>query len=85
MTFGILKTFFTHLLTKLRHIVFKKICINSEIAFKFSKNGELHRTNGPAIEYPTGEKYCYLNGEEMTEEEHRSITALYNWIKENDR
>ena len=25
-------------------------------------NGELHRTDGPAVEYANGNKYWYLNG-----------------------
>ena len=25
-------------------------------------NGELHRTDGPAVEYPNGDKYWWFNG-----------------------
>ena len=32
-------------------------------------NGELHRTNGPAIERDDGDKYWYLNDIWYTEEE----------------
>ena len=32
-------------------------------------NDKLHREDGPAIEYVSGDKWWYLNGEEVTEEE----------------
>ena len=32
-------------------------------------NGELHREDGPAIEYCNGDKYWYLNGRALTEQE----------------
>jgi hypothetical protein len=34
-------------------------------------NDELHREDGPAIEYADGDKCWYLNGQRLTEEEHR--------------
>jgi hypothetical protein len=34
-----------------------------------NKNGELHRTDGPAIEWADGTKYWYVNGNRLTEEE----------------
>ena len=62
------------------------ICKVDEYGTKFwYLNGKLHRTDGPAVEHANGEKCWYLNGKEISKEEHRSITALYNWIKENDR
>jgi len=35
---------------------------------------KLHRVDGPAIEYTNGGKEWYLNGEELTEEEHHIRT-----------
>ena len=37
-------------------------------------NGELHREDGPAIEWANGAKEWYLNGEELTEEEFNDKT-----------
>jgi N-acetylneuraminic acid mutarotase len=34
-------------------------------------NGELHREDGPAIEYANGDKHWFLNGESLTKEEHK--------------
>ena len=31
------------------------------------QNGELHREDGPAIEWADGDKEFYINGEELTE------------------
>ena len=33
-------------------------------------NGKLHRLDGPAIDISNGHKEWYINGEELTEEEH---------------
>ena len=33
-------------------------------------NGELHREDGPAIEWSDGTKVWWVNGEEMTREEY---------------
>ena len=38
-------------------------------------NGELHRTDGPAIEWADGTKAWYLNGEQVAEAEHAKRTA----------
>jgi len=38
------------------------------------RNGQLHREDGPAIEYASGNRYWYLNDRLMTEEEHRKLT-----------
>ena len=32
-------------------------------------NGELHREDGPAVEYEDGTKKWYLNGDEVTEQD----------------
>jgi len=37
-------------------------------------NGKYHRDDGAAIEYADGKKEWWLNGEEVTEEEHRRLT-----------
>ena len=59
-------------------------------------NDKLHNDNGPAIECANGDKYWYLNGEELTEEEFINKTSkkiekdnnkinenLYNKIKQH--
>ena len=38
-------------------------------------NGQLHREDGPALEWANGSKYWFLNGEEVTEEEHKRRTS----------
>ena len=38
-------------------------------------NDELHREDGPAIEYANGVKYWYLNGKHLTEAEHAEQTS----------
>ena len=32
-------------------------------------NGELHREDGPAVEFDDGDKYWYLNGKQLTEDQ----------------
>ena len=39
-----------------------------------NEEGKLHREDGPAIERNDGSKFWYLNGQEVTEEEHRRRT-----------
>jgi len=41
-------------------------------------NGELHREDGPAIEYANGYKSWYLNGKELTEEEFNNYLQQRN-------
>jgi hypothetical protein len=38
-------------------------------------HGRLHREDGPAIEHANGTKAWWLDGEELTEEEHKRRTA----------
>jgi len=38
-------------------------------------NDELHREDGPAIEYSNVDKSWYLNGKRLTEEQHKIATA----------
>jgi hypothetical protein len=39
--------------------------------------GQLHRTDGPSVEWDSGSKYWYLNGKEYTEEEfHQELIKL---------
>ena len=38
-------------------------------------NGKLHREDGPAVECAYGYKAWYLNGKEVTEEEHKRMTS----------
>ena len=35
-------------------------------------DGELHRTDGPAVEYPNGSRSWFVNGNELTEDEFHS-------------
>lgn len=44
-------------------------------------NGRFHRLGGPAIEYPDGESYWYIDGFFLTAEEHR---ARVNLIRMSD-
>ena len=39
-----------------------KVRVYSDGYKEWYLNGNLHRTDGPAIEYSNGEKYWYLNG-----------------------
>ena len=38
-------------------------------------NGKLHREDGPAVEWANGSKEWYLNGGELTEEQHKIQTS----------
>ena len=38
-------------------------------------NDKLHREDGPAIEMANGDKAWWLNGEQVTEEEHKKRTS----------
>ena len=42
---------------------------------RYYKNKLLHRVDGPAIEYISGDKCWCLNGLEMSEEEHAEAVA----------
>ena len=44
-------------------------------------DGNLHRVDGPAIEYSNGYKYWYLNGIEYTEIEYNTETNKTNMIE----
>ena len=43
-------------------------------------NGELHRLDGPAIEYNNGNRAWYLNGEYSSEEEHKRLVKMINFL-----
>ena len=46
-------------------------------------NDELHREDGPAIEYTNGDEDYYLNGKYYTEENyHKEIQKRLNPVKE---
>lgn len=45
---------------------------------RWYNNGELHREDGPAVEWPYGSKEWYLNGVELTEEEFNVWLAKKN-------
>ena len=40
----------------------------------YTQDGELHRTDGPAVEYTSGSKFWYLNGER-----HRTDGPAIEW------
>jgi len=42
-------------------------------------NGERHREDGPAIEYADGDKYWYLNGEQVTMEDVLTKEQQFWW------
>ena len=50
---------------KFKHNIQVKINCNS---CAFTKNGERHRVDGPAIEYASGEKHWYKNGKRHRED-----------------
>ena len=37
--------------------------IDNDGTIEYTLNGQLHRTDGPAIEYANGDKYWYINGQ----------------------
>ena len=41
----------------------------------YNSNGELHRTDGPAVIYICGTKFWYINGIEVTKIEHARLAA----------
>jgi hypothetical protein len=41
----------------------------------WSLNGNLHREDGPAVEYTDGTKFWFLNGKEYTKEEFLKKTS----------
>ena len=41
----------------------------------YNDKEELHRLDGPAIEYVDGYKEWYVEGEQMTEEEFKAYTS----------
>lgn len=42
---------------------------------KRNKNGQLHCTTGPAIEYPNGARAYYINGQHYSERDFFTIVA----------
>ena len=58
-------------------IEFKSICIIDLDGDKvwFNNKGEIHRENGPAIEYTNGDKVWYLNGKRHCEDGPAYSTA----------
>ena len=52
--------------------------------YKFGTN-KYHRENGPAIEWADGDKYWFLNGKRLTEQEfNRRMNSYNNKIIEID-
>ena len=46
-----------------------KVKVYSDGTKEWFLNGELHREDGPACEWPNGSKSWFLEGKELTEEE----------------
>ena len=44
----------------------------------YNLNGELHREDGPAIEFADGDKSWYINGQRLTETEFNQRTQSCN-------
>jgi hypothetical protein len=40
-------------------------------------NDELHREDGPAVEYSDGDKFWYLDGKKLTEQQHKDATSKH--------
>jgi len=53
--------------------------IDSDETKAWYLNGELHRTDGPAIEFVIGSKHWYLNGIEYTETEFNNFLLIENF------
>jgi hypothetical protein len=49
--------------------------LGSKLYYKDRAMEILHRTDGPAFEWYDGDKYWYLDGKEVTEEEFKRRTA----------
>ena len=43
-------------------------------------NGKRHREDGPAVEFACGEKCWWLNDEEYSEEEHKRLVKMINFL-----
>jgi hypothetical protein len=41
------------------------------------RNGSRHNENGPAIEYPNGNKIWYLNGERLTKKQWKTLKGQF--------
>lgn len=39
-------------------------------------NGIRHRLDGPAVEYCDGDKFCYINDKQVTEEQHKLLVSI---------
>lgn len=48
-------------------------------------DGELHREDGPAVEYVDGSKEWFLNGKKMTEGEHFNLSPYFQSLPEQER
>ena len=55
------------------HPDFTGCLIDEDSDIAWYKNGEWHREDGPAIEWIDGCKEWWLNGERLTEQQHRMI------------
>jgi hypothetical protein len=61
--------------------------IFSNLKFQHRLNGQLHREDGPAIEWTNGEMYWYINGiifydkEFKNAKEYKDFLLLTNYVK----
>ena len=53
-------------------MISKKVDEHGTIRYR-NELGQLHREDGPAIEYGDGNKLWYLSGEELTEQEFNDL------------
>ena len=47
---------------------------------KWFVHGKLHREDGPAVEHENGIKKWYLNDKEYSEEEHKRLVKMINFL-----
>ena len=45
------------------------------------QNGQLHRTDGPSIEYANGNKFWYIEGKEYSEQEFTATVEKMQFIE----
>ena len=57
-----------------------KVTVNEYGNVRWYKPGtdELHREDGPAVEWADGSKFWYINGEQLTEQEFKDMLSDRN-------
>ena len=49
-----------------------KVTVTETVTKWYNESSELHREDGPAIEWANGDKFYYINGEELTKQEFKA-------------